>query len=332
MTTTEHATLVLGQADIARSMSLADYIEAIEQAFLALSAGRLTVPPVVHIAGQGGVFHVKSAGMLDEPHYIAVKVNGNFPDNPRTTGLPTIQGAIVLCDGGSGALLAVMDSIEVTAMRTGAATAVAARHLAHDTASVATVIGCGIQGRAQLLSLLEVLSLQTVFAFDIDRQRRDDFVEQLSAESAVDLRPVDELPEATLASQVVVTCTSSRRPFLYPQHIAPGTFIAAVGADNADKQELHTDLMKQSKVVVDSRQQCAEIGELHHALAAGAMASSDVVAELADIVAGKVRPKFTRDDIVVFDSTGTAIQDVAAAGIIYERARAGCMGTRVRLA
>lgn len=325
-------TLVLGQADIARTMVLSDYIEAVERAFERLDAGQMKVADVVHISAPDGAFHIKSAAFVGDPAYVAVKVNGNFPDNPRNTGLPTIQGAIVLCDGQNGALLAVIDSIEVTAMRTGAATAVAAKYLATENPSVATVIGCGIQGRIQLLSLNEVLPLTTVYAFDLDTQRRDAFVRQMQAETGLEVIPVDDFTDATLASRAIVTCTSARSPFLRREHVAPGTFIAAVGADNDDKQELHVDLMAHSKVVVDLIDQCAAIGELHHALDEGAMTRVDVVAELAEIVAGTKRPAFAADDIIIFDSTGSAIQDVAAAGIIYERATAGDIGLSMEFA
>ncbi len=321
-----HKTLLLGQADIARTMVLSDYIEAVEGAFERLAAGRMSVPEVVHIPAPDGAFHVKSAGFVGDPSYVAVKVNGNFPDNLRRTGLPTIQGAIVLCDGQNGSLLAVIDSIEVTAMRTGAATAVAAKCLAQDNTTVATIIGCGIQGRVQLLSLIEVLPLKIVYAFDADRDRKVAFVEQMLAETGIEIIPVDDFADATLASQAIVTCTSSRSPYLHREHVAPGTFIAAVGSDNDDKQELDPELMAHAKVVVDLVDQCAEIGELHHALEAGAMTRSDVVAELGAIVAGTLRPKFSSDDVIIFDSTGSAIQDVAAAGIIYERAKSGDIG------
>jgi ornithine cyclodeaminase/alanine dehydrogenase len=313
-------------------MTLPDYVVAVERAFRDLAAGRMLVPAVVHIPGRGGTFHVKSAGVLGDPRYVAVKVNGNFPDNARSMGLPTIHGAIVLCDGHDGALLAVMDSIEVTAMRTGAATAVAAKYLAPPGVSVASVIGCGVQGRVQLLSLIEVLPLETVYAFDLDRQRRNAFVERMRAETGLDVLPVDDLRHATRESRVIVTCTSSRSAFLSRELVAPGTFVAAVGADNGDKQELETHLMARSKVIVDILDQCAEIGELHHAIEAGAMTRADVVASLADVVAGTVCPCFDPEDVIVFDSTGSAIQDVAAAGIIYERAKAAGLGIPVEFA
>jgi ornithine cyclodeaminase/alanine dehydrogenase len=329
---TGHKTLVLGRADITRTMALTDYIDAVERAFERLGAGQMSVPEVVHIAAPAGAFHVKSAGYIGEPSYVAVKVNGNFPNNPRLTGLPTIQGAIILCDGQNGLLLAVIDSIEVTAMRTGAATAVAAKYLAKENTAVATIIGCGIQGRVQLLSLLEVLPLKTVYAFDNDRDQRDAFAIQMLEETGLKIIPVDDFAEATLASQAIVTCTSSRTPFLGRNHVAPGTFIAAVGADNDDKQELEPDLLAYSKVVVDLIHQCAGIGELHHALEAGVMTRADVVAELGAIVAGTECPSFSSDDVIIFDSTGSAIQDVAAAGMIYERAKSGDIGLSMEFA
>jgi ornithine cyclodeaminase/alanine dehydrogenase len=325
-------TRLVGQADIARTMVLSDYIDAVEQAFERLDGGRMSVPEVVHIAAPDGAFHVKSAGFIGEPSYVAVKVNGNFPNNPRLAGLPTIQGAIVLCDGKNGSLLAVIDSIEVTAMRTAAATAVAAKYLVQDNAEVVTVIGCGIQGRVQLLALLEVLPLRKVFAFDNDLKQMDAFVTQMRAETDIEIIPVDDFADATLASQVIVTCTSSRTAFLGRRHVSPGTFIAAVGADNDDKQELETDLLAQSRVVVDLLDQCAGIGELHHALDAGVMTRTDVVAELGEIVSGRKRPEFSSEDIIVFDSTGSAIQDVAAAGIIYERIKSADIGLSMEFA
>lgn len=325
-------TLLLGQADIAATMVLSDYVEAVERAFERLDAGKMSVPDVVHIPAPDGAFHVKSAGFVGDPYYVAVKVNGNFPGNQRRTALPTIQGAIILCDGRNGALLAVIDSIEVTAMRTAAATAVAAKYLARKDTTVATIIGCGIQGRVQMLALQEALPLKTVYAFDSDVARKETFVQHMLGETGLDVIPVDNIADATLASQAIVTCTSSRVPYLRREHVVPGTFIAAVGADNHDKQELHPDLMRRSKVVVDLINQCAEIGELHHALDAGAMTPTDVVGELGAIVARRESPTFRPDDVIIFDSTGSAIQDVAAAGIIFERAKAAGIGLSMEFA
>lgn len=328
---TGHDTLILTREDIARLMTMRDYIDAVEGAFRALGEGRMHVPGVGHIPAPDGGFHIKSAAWIGEPHYVAVKVNGNFPDNPRANGLPTIQGAILLFDGTDGRLLAIMDSIEITAMRTAAATAVAAKYLANAEAKTATIIGCGVQGRVQLLALLEVLPLETIYAHDLDRKLRDAFVEQLRAETSREIVAVDDFANGTTRSQVIVTCTPSRKSFLRPAHVAPGAFIAAVGADSHDKQELDTSLVAGARVIVDLLDQCADIGELRHAIAAGAMTSTEVAGELGDVVGRAVRPRVGPTDRVVFDSTGSAIQDVAAAGVAYARAQAGEFKPAIRL-
>jgi ornithine cyclodeaminase/alanine dehydrogenase-like protein (mu-crystallin family) len=141
----------------------------------------------------------------------------------------------------------------------------------------------------------------------------------------------DEVFERVRTSDIVVTCTPARTAFLRREHVAPGTFIAAVGADREDKQELDVALLAAGRVVVDALEQCATIGELHHALDAGTMTRADVRAELAEVVAGRMPGRATPDEITIFDSTGTGLQDVAAAALVFERAVAAGRGMRVRL-
>ena len=325
-------TLLLTREAIAETMQFADYVAAVESAFRHYAAGTIAVPEVVHMPGDGGAFHVKSAALTDGPRYTAVKVNGNFPDNRQRHGLPTIQGAIILCDGNDGFPLALMDSIEVTAQRTAAATAVAAKYLARPDCSVATVIGCGLQGGIQLEALLHILPIEKVYAFDTDQDAARAFAQTMTARFKVPVTAVGDFAEAARTSDAIVTCTSSRRAFLTQEHIKPGTFIAAVGADNDDKQELRAGLVASSKLVVDILEQCAHIGELHHALEQKLMAVTDVYANLGEIVSGKKASPVSASGIVIFDSTGSAIQDVAAAGVIYERALEQKLGTAVNLA
>jgi len=324
--------LVLSRADIARAMPLGDCIAAIEAAFALAADARVDVPAVVHLATPDGGFHVKSAAYVGPPHYAVVKVNGNYPGNPARHGLPTIQGAILLFDTRNGTLLAVMDSGEVTALRTAAATAVAARHLAHPGARTAIVIGCGVQGRVQLLALREVLPIDRVYVCDIDAPRARRFADDLSAETGSEVMAVERFSEVSRGCGVIVTCTPARQAFLAPEHVAPGTFVAAVGADHPGKHEIRPALMAAACVVVDQIDQCAEMGDLHHAIVAGAMPRNGVAAELGAVVAGQVRLDRSPRDITVFDSTGTAVQDVAAAGLVHQRALAAGIGTRIQLA
>jgi ornithine cyclodeaminase/alanine dehydrogenase-like protein (mu-crystallin family) len=265
-------------------------------------------------------------------HYFAAKVNGNFPENPARRGLPTIQGVVVLCDAGSGVPLAILDSAAVTALRTGAATAVAARRLARPDSRVATVVGCGVQGRAQLQALRAVLPLSRVFAFDIEVDRARAFADEARADGGLLVEATDDLPAAMAASDVCVTCTPARRPVLRRAWVRPGTFLAAVGADAPGKQELEPELLAAGRLVVDVLEQCAEIGELAHGLRAGLVTLEQVGAELGQVVAGLRPGRESREEITIFDSSGTAIQDVAVAALAYERAVVGGRGLPVDLA
>ena len=239
---------------------------------------------------------------------------------------------LLLADAERGTPLALMDSAEITALRTGAATAVAARHLARPDASVVTVCGCGMQGRVQLRALAAVLRLTRAYAFDREPARAAGFAREMSQALGVDVVAADDLDAAVRASHVCITCTPSRTPILRHTSVAPGTFVAAVGADNEDKQELEPALMASCAVVVDVLEQAATIGDLHHAIAAGAMSRGDVRAELGQVIAGLRPGRLTEDEIVVFDSTGMALQDVAAAAAVYERAIRGSRGLEVNLA
>jgi ornithine cyclodeaminase/alanine dehydrogenase-like protein (mu-crystallin family) len=268
-----------------------------------------------------GGFHVK-AGLLNLGRpYFGAKVNGNFPENRKNFGVPTIQGVIVLCDAERGSPLAVMDSRDITSLRTAAATAVAAKYLARTNSRVVTICGCGIQGRIQLKVLLRIRPVKRAFAYDKSEEQSLNFARELSDDLAISVTAVTDLAAAVRQSDICVTCTPSRQPLLNADAVMPGTFIAAVGADNPEKQEIEPKLMVGNKVVADVVEQCAVMGDLHHALAAGAVTRADVYAELGEVVAGKKRGRESEEEIIIFDSTGMALQDVAVAALVYEKAK-----------
>jgi ornithine cyclodeaminase/alanine dehydrogenase-like protein (mu-crystallin family) len=222
-----------------------------------------------------------------------------------------------------------MDSIALTILRTAAATAVAARHLANPDARTVTIVGCGAQALAQLRALAVVRPLLRVFAHDMDATRARGFAGEATRRLGIPVNAVDDMGTATLASDIVVTCTTARRPFLGERHLASGAFVAAVGADNEQKSEIEPALMAASAVVVDSADQCAAIGDLHHAVEGGTMHLADVRAELGDVVLDARRGRRSPREIVIFDSTGVAIQDVAAAALVHERAEREQVGSLV---
>jgi alanine dehydrogenase len=324
-------TLVFTRQQVARLLGMLECIEAVEQVFRAHAAGETIPPAVLAVHLPDGGFHIKTAGLTGDRHLFAAKINANFPGNPDRHALPTIQGIILLFDTDTGQPLAVLDSIEITSRRTAAGTAVAAKYLARPDARVVTLCGCGEQGRSQLRALALVRELRTVFAFDLAADRAERYAREMATELGIEVRPVRDLRAATLQSDICVTCTTARHFILERDQIAPGSFVAGVGADNPEKQELDPTLLASSTVVADNLEQCATIGDLHHAIDAGLMSRADVYAELAEIVAGRKPGRRSAEEIIVFDSTGTALQDVAAAALVYQKALAAGLGMPVLL-
>ena len=313
-------TLLLSRADVERLLSPEGCIAAVEDAFRQLGEGRVPPPGILGMHAGDGSFHVKASFLTLERPYFAAKLNANFPANGKRHALPTIQGVVILCDAANGVPLAVMDSMAITALRTAAATAVAAKYLAPEHCDAALICGCGGQAAAQLRALLAVRRLARVYAYDEDREKARRFASRCEAELPIEVSAVPDLGEAAAATRLIVTCTTAQRFFITREMVRPGTFVAAVGADSEHKQEIEPALMASATVVTDLTDQACSIGDLHHAIAAGAMSRDDVHAELGEVVAGKKRGRAGAREIVVFDSTGTGLQDVAAAIAAYRKA------------
>ena len=325
-------TLLLTGCEVAALLTIEDCMAAVEHAFNLHGQGKTSAPGILGVYGRDGGFHIKAGFLELNRSYFAAKVNANFPHNAKRFGLPMIQGVVALCDGENGYPLALIDSIEITIQRTGAATGIAAKYLARSNSNTATICGCGNQGRISLRALTKVLPIQKVWAYDSDRGKAQEFASELSRELMINIEAVSDLETAVRQSDVCVTCTPSKRYFLEDDFVAPGTFIAAVGADNPEKQELEPELLRRSKVVVDVLEQCATIGELHHALDAGALKQNDVYAELGAVIAGIKPGRTSPDETIIFDSTGMALQDVVTAAAVYEKAVNGQAGKRIDFA
>lgn len=323
--------LLLSRSEAERLTDFPGYVEAIESGLRAAAEGRAVAPPAPRLEVERGAFHVKGGALpMGDRLCVAIKSNGNFPGNPAQRGLPTVQGTIYLADGRDGGPLAVMDSIGVTIARTGAATAVAAKFLAPANARTALICGAGVQGRIQLVAVKHACPIARALIYDSNGEIAERLAREMATTLGITVEPTPDLG-AGRDCEVIVTCTSSRRAFLTPDHVRPGTFIAAVGADNSDKQEIHPALFPRSTVVVDSLDQCAEIGDLHHALGAGSFSRERVYANLAEMVAGRKPGRRGADEIILFDSTGLGLYDVAAAARLYERAPERGIGTYASL-
>ena len=312
--------LLLSRSEISSLLTFPEYVSAVEEAFRLHAEGHSLEPALSHVDAVEGEFHIKAGGLCSAPPYFAVKVNGGFFQNRARFGLPNIQGLIVLSRADNGVLLAAMDSIEITAQRTAAATALAAKYLARPDSRVCTVCGCGTQGRVQLRALRRVLPLNEVFAWSRQQERARSFASEMTRELGIKIMPVSDLGPALERSDVCVTCTPAKIPFIRREYIPAGMLIAAVGADSPDKQEIDAHLIADSKLVTDLREQAVNVGETHHAIAQGLLDPRQIHAELGEIIAGQRTGRTCPEEVIVFDSTGTALQDVAAAAAVYERA------------
>jgi alanine dehydrogenase len=322
-------TLLLTRSEVASLLTIEDCTSAVERAFKMHGEGQTAPPGLLGVHARDGGFHIKAGILQLDRAYFAAKVNANFPQNSKRFGLPLIQGVIVLHDAENGFPLAVMDSIEITIQRTGAATAVAGKYLARNDSKVLTICGCGNQGAVSLRALSKFFSFEMVLAYDIDHDRSKSFAHEMTRTTALHVIANESLANAIRQSDIVVTCTPSKQAFVKTEWVRPGTFIAAVGADNEDKQELAPELLAQGKTVVDVADQAATIGELHHAINSRLMTKNDVHAELGEIAAGRKPGRVSSDEIIIFDSTGMALQDVVVAAAVYEKATGEGLGQMI---
>jgi alanine dehydrogenase len=321
-------TLLLCRSDVEELLSLRDCIDAVDRIFRLQGEGKVPNPGILGVKAPGGGLHVKAGLLPGDRNYLVAKLNANFPGNNARFDLPTIQGVIVVFDAENGTPLAILDSIDITIKRTAAASAVAAKYLARRESSVATICGCGQQGRAQLRAILLVLKLTKIYAFDVNERAAINFKDELSPELEIQIELVRDLAGAIEKSDVCITCTTSNEFFVCKEDVTPGTFVAAIGADDEHKQEIDSALIASAKVVADSLDQSCAIGDVHHAIAHGLMRKEDVYAELCEIVASQKDGRTADDEIIIFDSTGVAIEDAIAAAAVYERALANGIGTR----
>jgi ornithine cyclodeaminase len=315
---------IFHEPEIRDAISPADAVAAIRRAFAADGRGDTVVPAVINLAipGTDGEFHVKTAYVAGTPH-VAVKVASGFYDNPRL-GLPTGSGLMMLFDAFTGMPAALLlDNGYLTDVRTGAAGAVAADCLARAVVRTLGVIGSGVQARQQAICLSQVRRFERLVAWSPDGAGLDRYVGEMRDQLGV-ATEIAAGPEAvTREADILVTATPSRAAIVSAEWLHAGLHITALGSDGPGKQELDPRcLVRADLVVCDRIAQCARLGELQHAIAAGLLREGDVRGQLGEIVAS-VKPGRASDaEITIADLTGVGFQDTAIASAAYERLRA----------
>lgn len=324
-------TLYLTQEEVRSLLDMRGAIDAVESSFREMGLGNIEMPPRVYLH-----FEKYNGVMIAMPAYIktldaaGLKVVTVHPDNPTRHKLPAVIARIILNDPSKGEPLAIMDGTYITAMRTGAAGAVGIKYLARRDTKTAGIIGLGVQGRSQLLGLKEVRDIELVKVYDINPAAKKAFVDSMSKEAGVDIRPVDSVREAAEGSDIIITCTPSTKPFLMGEMTMEGAHISAIGADTSAKRELDTSVLKRvDKIVVDFRDQAFVVGDFAEPLREGAIRREDVYAELGEIVIGKKPGRTSEEEITLFKATGLAIQDVGTAFRVYKLARERGIGREI---
>ena len=323
---------ILSKSQIQELVPFSEAVRVVEDTFTDYQEGRTHIPPVVNldIEKNRGEVHIKTA-FLEPQDMFGVKIASGFYDNPRLFGLPTGSGIVLLSDGKTGRPLALMDSSFITFIRTGASGALGIKYLAPRQVTSAAIIGAGANARWQLRGLLHFRDVRDIRVYDKIPEASGRFAAEMSKELNVPVREVSTAALAVSGVQVIITCTPSRTPIVKREWVLPGTHINAFGADMKGKQELDERLFETAKVVVDHIRQAPAFGECEMAVEHGILDVGRIHAEIGELTSGRKPGREKPEEITIYDATGVAIQDVAIAAFVYERAVVGDIGTVVEL-
>jgi ornithine cyclodeaminase len=291
-------------------------IDVVEQAFRALASGKVVMPPILsmEIPDAHGEIDVKTAYIPGFDGF-AIKVSPGFFDNPKL-GLPSLNGLMILFSAKTGLVEALLlDNGYLTDVRTAAAGAVAARHLAPREVRVAGVLGTGVQARLQIQAAHLVRPFSRVLVWGRDREKAVACARDIAAAIGVEAFATDDPGGLVRESQLVVTTTPAREPVIRAEWVAPGTHVTAIGSDLPGKQELEPALLERAdKVVADRLAQARAQGEIQH------LRDGDVYAELGELANGTKAGRERDDEITVADLTGVGVLDAAMASFVTRRA------------
>jgi len=319
-------TLLLGREAVDQNTPMRELVGAVEDAFAAYERGdaRMPAKSYIDLPEYNGDFRSMPAYMdAGEWDAAGIKWVNVHPDNPQEFDLPSVLGTMIYSDPRNAFPLAIMDGTELTMKRTGAAAAVAADHLAVEEASSLGLVGAGVQAYTQVEAISTIRPIEEVVICDLDEERVADFIDAFENEFAVRAGSVAE----AASCEVLSTVTPSTEPIVTREDLGAGTHVNAMGADAADKQELDPGILEAATLVIDDYEQTTHSGESSLAWEEGLIGEGDIHAGVGEIVVGKREGRTDENEITVFDSTGLAIQDVAAAHVVYEYARDRDNGT-----
>ncbi len=314
---------ILTEGDLRAIVKLdASAVDCVEQAFAALATKAVAMPPIMRldIPEFRGEVDVKTAYVPGFDSF-AIKVSPGFFDNPKL-GLPSLNGLMILLSARTGLVEALLlDNGYLTDVRTAAAGAVAARHLSREDASVATIFGAGMQARLQLQALTLVRPIKAARVWARDYAKAEQLAAQFSRDHGIEVTAVPDPRQAVSGADIIVTTTPAETPILMADWLEPGQHLTAMGSDSEHKNEIDPAVFARATYVADRIMQTRVLGELHHAIEAGAASADELFAELGAVIAGKASGRTDASDITFADLTGTGVQDTAIANLALTRAK-----------
>jgi alanine dehydrogenase len=322
---------VLGGEDLERLLAPADVIRAVEGAFREHAAGRAHTLPRAVLPMRGAGLFLAMVGSLPRRRALGTKLVTVVGAN-RGRGLPTLHATYLLTDPETGVPLALMEAGFLTAIRTGAASALAARYLARRDSKAVACFGAGVQARYQLLCLQAMFPVERVSVVGRSPERARAFAARMARELGIPVEATRDRRAAVAAADLVTCATTSPTPVFDGRDARPGTHVDAVGAFRATTREVDTTLVRRAYVAVDTYEGAwEEAGDLLIPIKAGAITRRHVRADLAELVSRRKRGRTTREEITLFKSVGFALEDAATARLAYDRAVAANVGTEVAL-
>lgn len=320
---------ILTEAELRETVPLdGAAVDCIDAAFRALAGGGVVMPPILSMAihAFNGEVDVKTAYVPGVDSF-ALKISPGFFDNPKI-GLPSTSGLMILFSARTGQVEALLlDNGYLTDVRTAAAGAVAARHLAREDAACAAILGTGMQARLQLQALTLVRPIARAVIWGRDAAKAQRLADDLSQTLGIDVSAADDPRQAVGGADIIVTTTPATEPILAAEWLQPGQHVTAMGSDQANKNELDPAALARADLyVADRLSQTRTLGELRSAIAAGVMADG-AYHELGAVCAGEAQGRTSPDAITIADLTGTGVQDTAIATLAAQRAAAAGLGT-----
>ncbi len=325
----ENQILWLSGQEVESLLDMKGTLTVVEEAFRQHGLKKVQMPPKLYLyfKKHNGDLRTMPA-YLEEQDITGVKIVNVHPDNPKN-GLPTVMALVILNSTKTGAPVAIMDGTYLTDMRTGAAGGVAVKYLGRRNAKTVGFVGAGNQAKTQLLGIKEVVDIEEIRVTSTSEKGTLAFKSEMEKRMGCDIIPKKSIRDVCNCD-ILVTTTPSREPIVKNEWIADGTHINAIGADAPGKEELDPEILKRSKVVVDDIPQASHSGEVNVPISKNLFSVMDICCELGEVIAGKKKARKSDSDITVFDSTGLAIQDVATADMVFQKALRANIGIKLK--